>query len=130
MDWWEERKKRHQEATPKEVAEYQNMRLDDIGDINEDAASISARIRQILLTSPGEVPQKLRFGSFLSSFIDNPQGTTRVKQEVKRSLGKWIPEIFIEEIEVEKEGGVNRLYLQWRLLNYKDVFNVVVDMGE
>lgn len=127
--WWASRKESHQSKTPDEVPEYQNLGLQEIGKNNEDAAALSERIRQCLLTLPSQVPQNLQFGSYLPDFLDSPQGQPRIRAEIRRSLERWIPEIVVESIEIDSSKGDYEVRVNWRLQNERDVFQTVVVGG-
>ena len=73
-------------------------------------------LKNLLLTYPGERVHQPEFGSRLRAFcfeqLDDSL-PTRIEEEIKRTVGNWLPYINIIEVEtLTEEGDKNKIFVK------------------
>ena len=77
---------------------------------------IKSNLINLLLTYPGERVHQPEFGSRLRAFcfeqLDDSL-PTRIEEEIKRTVGNWLPYINIIEVEtLTEEGDKNKIFVK------------------
>jgi phage baseplate assembly protein W len=119
LAWWNNRVESHRTALPERLPQYRALDLSGKRSEITNAAVIRQSFGVILRTRPGDVPQRLTFGSRLPELIDQPR-TVEVRLAVEResveALRQWEPRVEIMSATVINFAaqGLIELMIKWR----------------
>lgn len=128
LTWLTQRQQLHQDALPDSLAQYRSLDLQPIPGRSEliDDRAIAQSMRIILATRPGEVPQRLDFGSRLPFLIDEPLTEVTRAAAIRESvtaIKRWEPRANVIEVAIDQDSVSGRIAIEikWQPANRADL---------
>ena len=132
LDWLAGRVATHQAALPEILPEYRALNLYP-GEIElSDDRAIAQALHFILAVRPGEIPQRLDFGSRLPLLIDElmtEDNEADIQRESVLALKRWARRATIVEVLLDRLVGGQILRVRWKPVDFDREFETEINLA-